>query len=133
MYANAQCINDMNATLIIKCTKNCKIKFTDSEQSCIPLFFHDKGQQNKIIRVGFISKVITINEMYFKQDKLLQNTLIHQRHVNHPEAHGYHVSKILYRKPKPTEVVPISYHFFLLYIIKITRIRQQTSNRSKIV
>ena len=110
-----------------------RLKFTDSEQSCIPLFFHDKGQQNKIIRVGFISKVITINEMYFKQDKLLQNTIIHQRHVNHPEAHGYHVSNILYRKPKPTEVVPIFYHFFLLYIIKITRIRQQTSNRSKIV
>jgi len=98
-----------------------------------PFFFHDKGQQIKIIRVGFISKVITINEMYFKQDKLLQNTIIHQRHVNHPEAHGYHVSKILSRKPKPTEVVPIFYHFFLLYIIKITRIRQQTSNRSKIV
>ena len=112
MYANAQCINDVNATLIIKCTKNCKIKIHRLRTIMYSPFFHDKGQQNKIIRVGFISKVITINEMYFKQDKLLQNTIIHQRHVNHPEAHGYHVSKILYRKPKPTEVVPIFYHFF---------------------
>jgi len=35
MYANVQCINDMNATLIITCSNNCKIKFTDFEQLCI--------------------------------------------------------------------------------------------------
>ena len=48
MYVNAQCINDMNATLIIKCTKNCKIKFTDSEQSCIPFFSMIKGNRIRL-------------------------------------------------------------------------------------